>query len=769
MISLSIPSSSENISRSDDNVVKVNEKSLEWINLSFSVRNKRRSFLKACFKRVCTRNQEKVDQKMENVNNESRNVLFNDSNGRRKILCNLNGYINESTLTGILGPSGSGKSTLLNCLFGCSNSKGRTEGEINHFGNQDNMCLISQEDHLFDRLTVKETITFALTVRSSKLARVDVEAKVNKVMSQLWLEVCADTHVLHCSGGQRKRTSIACELICSPKIMILDEPTSGLDSSTALHCIQILKNLTTISQHKISIVLTIHQPSSRVLESFDNIYFLSKFGHNIYFGPPSELVNYLNSLNLSCPKFHNPADFMMEIASSCSINEASSLLDSRRPTMTSSMLAVIGYGKLHQQKTVSEGNCPKFSSSSSWNHFRKICSRQARIILREPLLTSVRLLAHVIVGLSVSLLYGTEAGSSSGCNTLTKGGQPAIIDHQRVYTNENLTLLFFSLFFLTFTALTPTMLTFPSELAIFMKEYHNGYYSTFVYFIATSLVDLPFQIVFPVVYILITYPMTCQPMEYYRFGLFSLISCLVSLVSQSIGLLISTMFSNSLKVIVFLAPVSLTPVFLFSGFFVRFSLSPYYLKPLYHLSYIKYAFEGFLHIIYGYGRCRNLDPYSFITSAVYSLEDTSNRTVFVGEESQSGDIDDEEYSPTLVVDAEESYESSNETSSSWMVHNMMNQTTEQLEKMDAVTEIISTTTMTVMDDPFVKKSAQYNGFNSVNFYSYVMKEFSLDDNNSGDEVFQSALVLLVMVVLLRLLSCIILVLKTRHHKSRRLS
>jgi hypothetical protein len=164
-----------------------------------------------------------------------------------------------------------------------------------------------------------------------------------------------------------------------------------------------------------------------------------------------------------------------------------------------------------------------------------------------------------------------------------------------------------------------------------------------------------------------------------------------------------------------------------------------------------------------------LDPYSFITSAVYSLEDTSNRTVFVGEESQSGDIDDEEYSPTLVVDAEESYESSNETSSSWMVHNMMNQTTEQLEKMDAVTEIISTTTMTVMDDPFVKKSAQYNGFNSVNFYSYVMKEFSLDDNNSGDEVFQSALVLLVMVVLLRLLSCIILVLKTRHHKSRRLS
>lgn len=760
--------SSSSVSSSADNNLNRDEgyskRTLEWINLSFSVSDHQRKLkiLKSSFRRLFEDPEKQVkprELRKDLRQSESGSDFF----GRKKILCNLNGYVDSCSLMAILGPSGSGKSTLLNCLFGCSRTKGIIQGDIFRHDNQDSICFIAQEDHLFDRLTVRETITFALTVRSeSRLSLSDIESKVNLVMSQLWLEVCADTFVHSCSGGQRKRISIACELICSPRVMILDEPTSGLDSSTALHCIQLLKNLTT--QEKMSILLTIHQPSARVLDSFDNIYFLSKFGHNIYFGPPSELVSYLNSHNLTCPKFHNPADFMMEVASSVNISEGSSLIDSRRPTLTSITdisSRITRKASQHIAKDFNKASKPSFA-----HKFKKIISRQTKIMVREPLLTSARFIVHVIVGLSVSLLYGTEAGSSSGCNSLTRTGQPAFLDQKKiVYTNENMTLLFFTLFFLTFTSLTPTILTFPTELKIFMKEYHNNYYGTLVYFLATTIVDLPFQVIFPLVYVVIVYPMTCQPMEPYRFGLFSLISCLVSLVSQSVGLLISSVFSQSMKVIVFLAPVSLTPIFLFSGFFVRFSLSPSFLKPLYHSSYIKYSFEAFIHTIYGFAKCKAMDPYTFITAPLFSVDDSSNRTVFIGDEEGSGDSF-EEYQPPLVVDAEDDYDEVNDTSS-WTESMILNQTTEQLEKMEAVTEIISTTTMTVMDDPVMKKSAQYNGFDSVQFYSYVMKEFSLDDDHSEKEVLWSCVILLIMVIMLRFFSCLILVIKTRHHKKSR--
>lgn len=572
----------------------------------------------------------------------------------RAILKYLNGMFKSGELTAIMGPSGSGKTTLLECLSGIR--KRGVSGDILCTGKENiKLSYIGQNDHILGHLTVRESLTFASKLKNattdcdtienckaklsvdmlsgkrrkyqklseSKLRRiphqqVDHNRIVKNLLEQLGLEKCADVRVKHCSGGQIRRLSIAQELTSKPNILILDEPTSGLDSASCNQCVELLLKLTRQDpDNPMAIVSTIHQPSSRIFSMFHRLYFLSVNGQCIFEGGPNALIGHLSDIGLKCPPYSNPSDFMTEVANGDLGMECVFKLEDlirNQSTDLQAEKAIIAREAVDINKKLDKRN--KFPKL---RHTWLLFNRTMLSIARDPVLTSLRFVAHILIAMFIGLLYGGRIGKASGCPPAYDDFISFLSVQKDIYkdvmsSNENVANIFFANLFIMFGAMMPTVLTFPEELSVFMKERANGWYSCGIYYIAKTLADIPFQVIFPAIYGAIIYYMNAQVYSLWRFTHFIIMLVLVALTSQSHGMLVSAFFMEDATAAVFFAPIASIPTLLFAGFFVRMRNMPHYFIPLTYISYIRYGFEAMLAVTYGFGRCM-LRPNTIVSEA----------------------------------------------------------------------------------------------------------------------------------------------------------
>ncbi|OQD82960.1 hypothetical protein PENANT_c019G07340 [Penicillium antarcticum] len=244
----------------------------------------------------------------------------------RDLINDISGDVQKGELVALMGPSGCGKTTLLNVLArraATSGAKVLGESYVNGLrvdskAFQRMTSYVEQEDALIGSLTVQETLKFAadlsLPSSVSKRQRMD---RIQTLLEAFGIQNQAKTLVgtpirKGISGGQKRRVSVASQLITCPKIMFLDEPTSGLDSTASFEVMSYAKELA--RTNNIIIIASIHQPSTSTFRLFDKLLLLSS-GRTCYFGPVPVVEGYFNEIGHPIPTNTNPAEFLLDIVS----------------------------------------------------------------------------------------------------------------------------------------------------------------------------------------------------------------------------------------------------------------------------------------------------------------------------------------------------------------------------------------------------------------------------------------------------------------------
>ncbi|KAM0634926.1 hypothetical protein ACHAPW_002229 [Verticillium nonalfalfae] len=254
--------------------------------------------------------------------------VFGKKQPTKTILNPVDATFQAGVLNIIMGPSGSGKTSLLNAMaLRLHNNIGtqyRPAGKLTFNGAVPSNAVIrsicsyvcQDDDALLPSLTVRETLRFSAGLRlPSWMTKEEKIKRAEEVLLKMGLKDCADNLVgsdliKGISGGEKRRVTIAVQLLSDPRVLLLDEPTSGLDAFTANSIMEVLQGLAMEGR---TLILTIHQARSDLFKHFGNVLLLARGGSPAYAGSAKEMLAYFNRQGFECPSHTNPADFALDL------------------------------------------------------------------------------------------------------------------------------------------------------------------------------------------------------------------------------------------------------------------------------------------------------------------------------------------------------------------------------------------------------------------------------------------------------------------------
>lgn len=491
--------------------------------------------------------------------------------------------------------------------------------------------FVFQDDVILSTMTVKEAISMSATLRLPKtITKEEKQQKVEELLQTLRLKkaentIIGSTIVKGISGGERKRTALSMEMVTNPSILFLDEPTSGLDTFTAFNVCDILRNLSRTGR---TVIATIHQPSSEIFHLFDDLCLLAE-GQVMYWGPVAGVVQYFASLNYPCPTFTNPADFLfmtvlntegrtrakvMQLLATPEEgnnkpDEVKRTVEDRAMTVDSTkhedqdevekkrIAKLLSHwhkspeAKLLEKEIEAvgkeavkdrQGNMDYLAKSTKFKsdlatQFAYLFGRAWRNAMRNKFIVKVRFAQSLFIALLIGLIYLNQPSKDLNSQIQNYAGA-----------------IFFACTNMVMGSSIGVLSIFAAEKAVFAREHANGYYGLSAYFFSKIIVELPFQIIFPIIQAAIMYWMVgFNGQPWYAFIVFAFTLVLLTLCGNAMGIFFASVFSD-LTVALAVTPMVILPLMIFGGLFVNNGSIPPYFDWIKWISPIKYGFEALI-------------------------------------------------------------------------------------------------------------------------------------------------------------------------------
>ncbi|XP_042491605.1 ABC transporter G family member 31-like [Macadamia integrifolia] len=439
-----------------------------------------------------------------------------------QLLSKVSGVFSPGVLTALVGSSGAGKTTLMDVLAG-RKTGGYIEGDIKISGypkEQSTFARISgyveQSDIHSPQVTIEESLVFSSSLRLPK--ETDTETKrefVEQVMALVELDTLRHALVgLPGSSGlsteQRKRLTIAVELVSNPSIIFMDEPTSGLDARAAAIVMRTVRNTVDTGR---TVVCTIHQPSIDIFEAFDELLLMKRGGQVIYggkLGTNSQImIDYFQGINgiPPIPNGYNPATWVLEITTPSAEQRIG--LDFAHVYRNSDLYREVE-ATIERLSIPPAGSEPlKFSSvyaRHSIDQFWTCLWKQNLVYWRSPEYNVVRLFFTLISALIMGTIFW-NIGSKRD-------------------TSQNLLVVMGALYcaclFLGVNNSSSVQPIISIERTVYYREKAAGMYSPFPYAMAQGLIEIPYIVIQTIIFAVITYFMINFERTIVKFLLYAL-------------------------------------------------------------------------------------------------------------------------------------------------------------------------------------------------------------------------------------------------------
>ncbi|KAL1341826.1 hypothetical protein AAHE18_09G114500 [Arachis hypogaea] len=521
-------------------------------------------------------------------------VTLSTAGETQNVLEGLTGYAEPGTFTALMGPSGSGKSTLLDALSGRLAANAFLSGTVLLNGRKANLSFgtaayVTQDDNLIGTLTVRETISYSAQLRlPNKMAPSDKEALVESTIVAMGLQDCADTvignwHLRGISGGEKRRVSIALEILMRPRLLFLDEPTSGLDSASAFFVTQTLRALARDGR---TVIASIHQPSSEVFELFDQLYLLSG-GKTVYFGHASAAYEFFAQAGFPCHTLRNPSDHFLRCINSDFDKVKATLKDSMKLRITTAeairtlneyyRTSQDSYAAIQKVDDISKVKGTVLDAGGSQASF----FMQSYTLTKRSLINMsrdfgyywLRLVIYIVVTICIGTIY-LNIGTSYD-SILARGSCASFVFG-----------------FVTFMSIGGFP-SFVEDMKVFQRERLNGHYGVTAFVISNTLSAMPFLMLITFLSATICYFMVRLHPGFSHYVFFVLCLFASVMVVESLMMAIASVVPNFLMGII--TGAGIQGIFmLVSGFFrlPHDIPKPFWRYPMSYISFHFWSLQG---------------------------------------------------------------------------------------------------------------------------------------------------------------------------------